>query len=611
MPNALTRPIDTFIKRLQLQREWGLIVLGAVTGTVTGLAAVGFAWALHAVEHWAGEFAKSTPLWVLPLVPMIGALLTGIVIYFFASDARGHGVPQVISAVATKAGVIRPRVGIVKAIASILTVGSGGSSGAEGPIVQVGSTIGSAIGQLLHVNRERMQTLVGCGAAAGIASIFNAPIAGVFFVLEVILRDFSVRMFTPIVVASVFSSAITQLVLGGRNEAIFPTTEALHDYAFLPAEIPSFVLLGLTCAAAAIGFSRMLHKGEDLFARSRIHPIVRPVAGAFMLGVLGIGFVLLQQSQGGPVAGSEIPPFFGNGYGPIQELLAPSSYIKGSETEHILTSSILLLVALAIGKSLATTFTLGSGGSGGTFAPSLFIGAATGAAFGMVLDRLGLIPEGGTPALHALVGMAAVFAAAAHAPMTAILIVLELTRDVYVLLPLMLTSVIATVLAQLIDRDSIYTFRLRQAGLAVGSARDLTLMRRIAISTVRLTPLPAGKVYPSDPLKKLIDLQAEHHIPDFAVVDTEGRYVGMVTGADIRAALIDREAIPLLLVAELVRSDLPTISPEETLDAALEKFAAHDVASLALIADPRAGRPAGLITRASVMARYQEALRED
>ncbi|MBZ0173531.1 MAG: chloride channel protein, partial [Phycisphaerales bacterium] len=505
------------------------------------------------------------------------------------------------------------RVGIVKVFASILTVGSGGSAGTEGPIVQIGATAGSFLSRVLNIPREHMRTLVGCGAAAGIASIFNAPIAGVFFVLEILLRDFSIRVFTPIVVASVFSAATTH-AFKGENEAIFFASDKLEGYEFSLYELPSYVVLGMVCGLAAVLFNWMLHKGEDLFEKLPVHAIAKPVIGAGLLGAVGIAYL----SVPGADNGEHVPAFFGNGYDTIRWLLDPTAYGIAGHSEYVklggahVPTLFWLLAGLVVLKTLGTTFTLGSGGSGGVFAPSLFLGAVAGGAFGVGLENMGLVPADGSPAAYALVGMAAVVAASTHAPLTAILILFELTRDVYVLLPIMLAAVIATVVSQLIQRDSIYTYKLRRQGVLIGAARDLTILRRLRVSDVDPVPMPGEPIYASDPVAKLIALHATHHVPDFPVVDVNGHYIGMVTGEDMRTALIDREAIPLLLVAELMQTDIPAIHADDTLDTVMNKFAKHDVTSLCLTRAKPGGEltPLGLVTRGRVLSRYHRALEE-
>ncbi len=588
--------------RLGFSRDWYLIALAAAIGSITAFGALGFMWLLRWGEHQAVHLQESWSVWLLPVLPIAGALVTGLLIHFFASEARGHGVPEVIDAVYRKKGVIRPRVAIVKSLASACTIGSGGSAGAEGPIVQIGAAIGSGIAQLLRISRENTGTLVGCGAAAGIASVFNAPIAGVFFVLEALLRDFSVRTFTPVVIASVFSTAVTQAVLG-ENEAIFAVL-AIEHYQFTIHELPSYMMLGLLCGLIAVVFIKVLYFSEDIFAKAPVHPVFRPVIGASMLGALGIIYLLVM-GQAHAQGAASVPPFFGNGYETIRAALLPETFTGASFT-------IIVVLMLLGGKMVATCFTLSSGGSGGVFAPSLFLGAAAGATIGMTLDALGLLPEGGSPAAYALVGMAAVVAGTTHAPLTAILIVFEITRDVYVLLPIMLAAVLSVVVAQLLMRDSIYSLKLRRRGVLLGTAADLTILRKIPADAVPL--VPHTTVLPSDPVSHLLELNQTYSIVDFVVADDAGRYLGMVDGQDIRTALLEREAIPLLLVEELMRTDLPTVSLDESLDTVLDKFSRFDVSSLAVTTAAESGvsgNVLGLMTRSRLLRRYQQALTGD
>lgn len=593
---------------LGFEQDWYLIMLGAVIGVLTGLGAVTFAELLHFSEHWVSSVRGHTVIWLLFVIPVVGMGLTGVLIHFFASEAKGHGVPQVMHALIKRGGEIPLRIGVVKVIASVLTVGSGGSAGTEGPIVQIGATAGSVIGRLLHISRQHMGTLVGCGAAAGISSIFNAPIAGVFFVMEILLRDFTVRTFAPIVVASVFS-LVTTHAIGGRNEAIFAVNETVHDYVFHVTEMPSFIMLGVIAGFVAVAFNKTLHTCEDLYDDLKIHPILKPMTGALLLGLLGLVCIQAAQLAGATGDAAHRPAIFGNGYSAIRFLLNPAAY-DGSSTGPAPMGFIILALVLVL-KLTATSITLSSGGSGGVLAPSLFLGAVTGALVGTGLEHIGLLPEAANPASYALVGMAAVVAGSTHATLTSILILYELTRNVYVVLPIMLAAVTATVVARRIDADSIYTAKLRRSGVLLSPGRDLTVMRGIQVSTCEITPLPREPVYVSDPLSKLITLHAHHSVPDFVVTNqSDGTYIGMVTGTDMRTALIDREAIPLLLVAELTRTDLPVVRHDETLDTVLDKFARYDVASLCVASPIDERIPAGLITRSKVLKRYHEALEE-
>lgn len=589
-----------------------LNMIGAAIGVLTAVGAVLFAKGLLAVEHWTEGLqdeisaGMDSGWWLIPLIPMVGALLTGLIVFFFAREAGGHGVPQVLDAIVRKGGAIPAKTGVVKVIASICTVGTGGSGGAEGPIVQIGAVTGSVIARRLGVPRRHVITLLGCGAAAGISSIFNAPIAGVFFALEILLRDFSLKTFMPIVIASVFATAMTQVILGD-NEAIFATH--LPNYVFSAFELPSYIVLGLLCACGAWLFTMCIERGEAVFGRMRLHPILKPVFGAFLLGILGIiGMNLFAMIENGNILGDHgaNPSFFGNGYSVITHLLDPATYIEG----EFMWGAIAVLGLLVFAKILATTFTLSSGGSGGVFAPSLFTGATIGGTFGLLLDKLGLIAEGSSPASYALVGMAAVVAGTTFAPMTAILILFEITREPRVLGPIMLAAIVSTSLTRKLMPDSIYTAKLRRAGVRIGTSRDLSVLRHVPVASVKYDALPREPVYASDPLSKLITLHAHHNVPDFPVIDHEGQYIGMVTGSDMRTALIDREAIPLLLVAELMRTDIPTITADEHLDTVMEKFTKSDVSSLCLLDQFGQMNPIALITREKVMVRYNDVLDE-
>ena len=312
---------------------------------------------------------------------------------------------------------------------------------------------------------------------------------------------------------------------------------------------------------------------------------------------------------GSEILGDEhgsVPAFFGNGYSVIRHLLDPTSYEMGQAA----WGTMGVLGILVVAKIFATTFTLASGGSGGIFAPGLFTGAAIGGTFGILLSKLGLIAENSSPASYALVGMAAVIAGATFAPMTAILILFEITREPHVLAPIMLAAIVSTAVTRKLMPDSIYNAKLRRAGIRIGTGRDLSLLRHVPVSSVDYAPLPPEPVYASDPLSKLITLHAHHNVPDFPVVDADGQYIGMVTGADMRTALIDREAIPLLLVAELMRSDFPVIKPDEHLDTVMEKFARNEISSLVLVDGFNGIKPLALVTRSKVMARYNAVLDE-
>ncbi|HEB60595.1 MAG TPA: chloride channel protein, partial [Phycisphaeraceae bacterium] len=298
-----------FLSRLGFHSEWYLILLAAIIGSLTAGGSIGFNWLIRIAEKQSEIALQHSSIWLLPLIPMAGALVCGFLVHYFASEAKGHGVPEVLYAIIKQGGRVRPRVALIKALASAFTIGSGGSAGTEGPIAQIGAAIGSTFGIVLNVSREHQSTLLGCGVAAGLSSIFNAPIAGIFFVLEILLRDFRVRTFTPIVIASVISTGITQ-AYGQAHGPIFAVPPELQQgEVFNIIEMPNYALLGIICAFVAVGFTWMLYKTEDIFDDWKIHPVIKPVIGAAALGILGLGAIAVAKQSGREM---DYPPFFGN-----------------------------------------------------------------------------------------------------------------------------------------------------------------------------------------------------------------------------------------------------------------------------------------------------------
>lgn len=588
--------LSRWLAAIGFKEDYFLIVLAIFIGGATGYGAHLFFLLLEKATAFA--YSAESGLYqgrviMLLVLPVVGGLAVGLITSRFSEEAKGHGVPEVMDAILRRNAEIRPRVAVSKCVASALSIGSGGSAGTEGPIIQIGAAIGSTFGQLLNVSRRQMGVLVACGAAGGIAAIFNAPIAGVLFALEIFLKDFSFRTFSPVVFSSVLSASITH-ELRGEDEAIFYVRRSLFSDLFASrelfalTELPLYLLLGLLCAVAAVIFIRALYKSEDIADALSIPDWLKPVLGGLCLGLTGIAYVLIRGE-------TEAPLFFGNGYPTIRRLISPD----------VISMPLLFLLAIFFLKVAATCFTLGSGGSGGILAPSLMMGAAVGGAFGGALQQMGLIAPEHVLAFS-VVGMAATVAGTTHAPLTAIVILYEMTREPRVILPIMFAAIVATAGAQLLCRDSIYTLKLRRRGIRLGTLADLTILKRITADQV--ITVPAQFVHPDDGLQKLFQLAEEAEAPDFVVVDDELAYQGMVVAADIRTALLQPEAVPLLVVGELVRPGVPVVRRNETLDSVLDKFVRADVQSLPLASPHDDARVEALITRQALMSRYQEEL---
>jgi CIC family chloride channel protein len=498
------------------EAQWGLVVLALVVGAGAGLGAVLFRWLIQtftglfsghadysAAGHAANPHVPWLGMWFVLAAPVLGGLLYGPLVNRFAPEARGHGVPEVMLSVAQRGGRIAPQVAVVKSLASALCIGSGGSVGREGPIVQIGSALGSTLGRLTRVAETRLRVLVACGAAGGIAATFNAPLAGVFFAMELILRDFTAESFGAVVLSSVTASVIGRAALGDTAFLRLPAFHVHH-----PAEYLLYALLGLAAGGVGVGFTRVLYLIEDLCDWAWRGPEwLRPAVGGLLLG----GLLLL------------LPQMYGVGY-PVLENAIGGRYV------------IAFLLLLLVGKMVATSLTIGIGGSGGVFAPSLFMGAMFGSAFGLVLHQV--VPGLAGPAgAYGLVGMGAVFAGATRAPITGVIIMFELTGEYSIILPLMLAIVLATLVSRLISGDTIYTLKLRRRGIDLDDRAHANPLAATPVAAV-MEPVPAP-LPDGTPLERAARLLAlsEHGI--LPVTDTEGAYRGTVTARAVAEALTD------------------------------------------------------------------------
>jgi CIC family chloride channel protein len=604
---------NRILNRLGIKDEGFLIILAVVIGLITAAAAVSFHLLIDVVRRTLYENVApqrhlyTTGIGLLVLIPVLGGLAVGLISTYVLRVREGRGIVDVLEQVSRSSGRIDPLVVLEKILTSGITIGTGGSAGAEGPIVQIGAGIASGIGQLLRVGRQQMPVLIGCGSAAGISAIFNSPLGGVLFTLEVVLRDFSIRAFTPVVIASVVANYATQSifrnVLHKDYAAIFNLPPVAEMTNFQLSNLGQFALLGIVCGLIGLAFIKLMHFMEEYFEHLRKIPrFIRPAMGGALLGLLGIIYIL---TCGKVINTSDyaMPAFFGDGYGALQKLFVPSFY----SSSHMPWLPLLgVLCVLIVAKIAGTCFTLGSGGSGGIIAPSLFVGAVTGGAVGMVLQKCHLTDL--QPHAYALVGMGAVLAAVIHAPLASTLILFEVTRDYAITMPAMMACIIATATARVIFKDSIYTMSLRQRGVHVGTSGDLHLLQRLYVEQVALEPAVALR--DTDPLQRAVDLTVSSNAVDFIVVDKEGSYLGMLLSEELKTALIDREALPLLVVSEIMRVDVPVICAGDSLADALDQFAIHDVARLPVAVSKTTGKIFGVLSRSALMRRYYSALAE-
>ncbi len=580
----------TLVERWQLPPQMVLLTTALVVGVGTGYGAVAFRYLIGLVDwigyDWFPSVTRQLGVSYVVIIPTLGGLIVGPMIYFFAREAKGHGVPEVMEAVALKGGRIRPVVAIVKSLASSLSIGSGGSVGREGPIVQIGSALGSTVGQMLHLSDDRVRNLVACGAAGGIAATFNSPIAGVIFALEVILGEFSVQRFGTVVVSAVAASAIGRSVFGDVPAFAIPMEYGLAsawEYVF-------YLLLGILAALVGVVFVRVLYWSEDVFERWKAVPEwVQPAIGGMLLGVLALSYPALTG-----VHWERSPQIFNVGYRVIEQALS----------NRLSVTALLVLLVL---KLVATGLTLGSGGSGGIFAPSLFMGAMLGGAFQYLIQLL--FPAiTAPPGAYALVGMGAVFAAAAHAPITAVIILFELTGDYRIILPLMLTVVVASLVAQpLLKGESIYTLKLTRRGVKLRRGRDVDILQAVLVEEVMRRSVDTVSTDLTLPELSDIFTRTRHH--GLVVLDNRGKVWGIVTITDLDRA-VNRNMPRRTTVAEIgvPRDKLLVAYPDETMGEVLTRLSRRGLGRLPVVSREDPDHLLGIIRRADIVSAYNLAL---
>ncbi|MCX5052011.1 chloride channel protein [Streptomyces sp. NBC_00201] len=552
------------------------MALAVVVGAGAGAGSIVFRWCIKTFTHlfsghadYAASPGADNPHvpWLGPyfviLAPVVGGLLYGPLVNRFAKEARGHGVPEVMLAVAQRGGRISPKVAVVKTLASALCIGSGGSVGREGPIVQIGSALGSTLGRVTKVTEGRMKLLVACGAAGGIAATFNAPLAGVFFAMELILGTFSAEAFGATVLASVTASVIGRAAFGDTAFLTLPDFHVDHL-----AQYGLFAALGIGAAVVGVGFSRFLYLIEDACDWVWRGPEwLRPAVGGLALGLLLLA----------------LPQMYGVGY-PVLQKATEGGYAVGF---------LLLLLA---GKMLATSLTIGIGGSGGVFAPSLFIGAMLGSAYGIGVHHL-LPHSAGAVGAYALVGMGAVFAGAARAPITAVVILFELTGEYSIILPLMLAIVLATAASHLLSHDTIYTLKLRRRGIDLeGPAPGARLGGQQVADVMEPLPSALPAALELGDAADLLSLSSHGALP---VRDASGRYLGMVSAQAVAEALTEQPDGAPTRVGELAEPPA-YVTADEPLATALHHLVAASGTGVPVL-DREKSEPVGWLSHQSAL----------
>lgn len=555
--------------------------LAAGIGLLAGLVAfvlyklIGLVTNVVFYHRFVAEFTSARHnqlgLWVI-LMPVIGGIIVGFMAKYGTPKIKGHGIPEAMEAVLVNRSRIQPRVAILKPLSAAIAIGTGGPFGAEGPIIQTGGAIGSLIGQLLHTTASERKVLLASGAAAGMSATFNTPIAGVILAIELLLFEFKARSFIPLVIASTLATAVHMQLLGGGP--MF--TVAPMDFG-VPRALPFYILLGLVCGLAAVGFSKLLYWTEDQFEKLPIDDLWWPAIGALGLGIIGYF----------------VPRVLGVGYDTISDILNAN-----------LAWKLLLIVMIA--KAIALVVSLGSGTSGGLLAPMFMSSAAMGGVFALGIDRI--YPAANLSAgAFALVAMGAVFGAASRATFTFIIFAFEITRDYNSVLPLMLVSVIADGLAMLLmPKASIMTEKLRRRGLRIHQDYEADAMHQVAVSETMDRDNNIPKVIADLKVGELADRIARRD-PEVSqhqgmlVLDRDGRLEGVITRGDIMRAL-DKDPSGAMSVLDAGTREVVVTYPDESLHEAAAKMLRHNIGRLPVVDRGNQRQVVGYLGRPGIMA---------
>lgn len=592
------------LAQTRLRTQVRLLGLSVLVGIVAGLGAIVFYVGTQVVEHYAlgvGAGYESLPRpagepplawlppiqgpvnpWLLLLIPTVGGLLSGLLVFTLAPEAEGHGTDAVIAAYHHKQGQIRPRVPLIKIVASALTIGSGGSGGREGPIAQIGAGFGSLLANLLRLRTADRRTLMAAGMGAGIAAIFRAPLAGALFAAEVLYGspEFESEVIMPAAIASVVSYCTLGTYAGWKP--LFATPDLNFTN---PLELGPYTLLMLFMVLLAALYTRTFYGCVRVFHRLPILPHFRPAIGAFLTGALGVALYYALGRE------PHVLAVMAFGYGAIQEVAS-----------HETTVSVAVLLAIAFGKILTTGLTIGSGGSGGVFGPSMVIGGCGGGALGLILHHWwpGLVPH---PASYMIVGMAGFFAAAAKTPFSTLVIVSEMTGGYHLLLPSLWVCILAYMLS---DKQSIYSSQIdsrSHSPVHQGSyVRDVLAGVRVRQF---LAEGPAVcLLHTCDPVANIIRCFAETGYPVLPVVDEQKRLLGVIDLEEVHQASQALYAQPLLVAEDLMRSDVEPLCPDDQLDRAMELFVENNLMALPIVSDPGTRQVIGMVRRFDVASNY-------
>jgi chloride channel protein, CIC family len=563
-----------------------ILFLSGLIGIFSGLAAVILKSAVHFIQRFLTEdFYTEYANFMYILYPLIGISAAYFVGKYILKDVGGHGIPDVLFNISKNSSLI-PRIKTYsRVITSALTVGFGGSVGLEAPMVVTGSAIGSNVGLVMHLNAKKRSLLIGCGAAGAISAIFGAPIGAVIFAIEVILLEISTSSFIPLLIASVMGS-LTSLILMG-NESLFKFS--LVD-SFSASHMPYYLALGIICGIVSLYFSRMVRKTEHIMEDIGDQWMRLLYGGAFL------GFMVFF-----------FPPIYGEGYdtlnllieGQPEEILEKSPFFSSFENPLLIVIFLGLIILL---KPIASAITLGSGGSGGIFAPSLYVGGILGFLFAYTKNMVGFHID--LPLAHfTLVAMCGVMAGVQHSPLSAIFLIAEITGGYELFVPLMFVSAISFTTTTYFQKESLYKLQLKDQGKQLPESKDQELLDAINIShVIERDLLP---IHPNSKLNDLVQLVKISKRNIFPVVDEEKRLRGIITLDDIREIMFDPEKQESLLIKQLMHSPPEVLLSTENMQTAMEKFERSGAWNLPVLENERY---IGFVSKSRIFNTYRKRL---
>jgi CIC family chloride channel protein len=541
------------------------IIIGLLTGLVIGVyeRALDYFNAFFGMQR--GFSVHEFPHYYVVFMPALGGLIVGIISHLLIK--KRYGVDGLIETVSLRGAHLNLRDSFLEVFASIISISSGGSLGKEAPGILAGAGTGAFLGRILKSPERQLQILLGCGAAGGIAAAFNAPLAGVVFVVEVIYGELETNTFIPLVISSVFATLVSSTVFGVATLQI-PSYLLVSPYK----EFALYLILGLLAGIVSTILIRTLYYTKDFFSKIPLHPIFKPALGGLAVGTIGLFY----------------PRILGLGYGVITDAISNQFTFK-------------LMIVLLFLKILAFSLSLGSGGSGGSIVPSLFVGAMLGGAFGTIANFFfpGIVAESGA---YALVGMGAVFAGTVRAPLTAILILFEITRDYNMILPLMFACVLSNVMSNTLYPESIFTESLRRKGFKIRKGREVDIMSSMYVRNAMITQIQTVSEEKSIEALTIL-MQASRHL-GFPVLDSKGKLSGIVTLSDLRSKVKSGETGKK--IGDIATKNLEVAYPDETLDAVLKRFASKQIGRLPVVDREDKTKLLGLITRSDIVNSYNK-----